>query len=273
MPSMFKAMGGSMVGADMDFSASMSAGMINANIMADQVRMGTFHGGGLSSSVLGPTQADNIGNWGIFNISLGQSVPWFVPRVIKVSGLPEIRKPAPEQIAVPAQVIRKAPPQIQVNIPPKIGREPVPVSVKAIPIPQVSSSPLPTIGGGLKQTQVTFGDTKMALDLGALLGTAITAYGGVQEARYAQPVFNPQAFNPFSDVPLTNAFETGGSPTVVAPGVIPKGYKINCDGKLVKCRRRRRRRLATASDIKDLASLSSVTTGKQKETWIATHPS
>lgn len=49
--------------------------------------------------------------------------------------------------------------------------------------------------------------------------------------------------------------------------------RANCgQGKWVRCRRKRRSRLATVSDIKDLAALKSVLgNGKAFETWIATH--
>ena len=53
----------------------------------------------------------------------------------------------------------------------------------------------------------------------------------------------------------------------------PPGWKYNDQGQLVRKRHRRRRRLATPSDIKDLAALSAVTNPAEKKTWIATHPS
>lgn len=179
-------------------------------------------------------------------------------------------------IGKPTKVVGRAPTPVQINVPQQRSPPVQVVSNPVLPRPPVIPSPPITVGG-LDRTSTIFGESEMGLDLGALLGAGITAYGNIATAK-ALPVsymntFQPQAFNPFSDVPLTSAFETGGVPSVAQVGGIPKGYKINCDGKLVKCRKRRRRRLATASDIKDLASLSSVTTGKQKETWIATHPS
>jgi len=63
--------------------------------------------------------------------------------------------------------------------------------------------------------------------------------------------------------------------------VVPEGkkgyvwdYGANCGaGKLRKKSRRRRRRLATASDIKDIAALKATAGPAILKTWIATHPS
>jgi len=114
----------------------------------------------------------------------------------------------------------------------------------------------------------------MGLDLGNIINTGLGVYRDIKVAdtaqpAYYQPAFQPGALSPFSDVPFTDLFT---DPSTGAVTSIPKGYRL-CNGKLTKIRRRRRKRLATASDIKDLASLSAVTTGPEKKTWIATHPS
>ncbi len=112
----------------------------------------------------------------------------------------------------------------------------------------------------------------MALDLGSLINTGINAFRDIKVAN-AQPVYDMQGFNPFSNVPL-NQYDLAAPTTgAVAGACLPAGYKYDKCGNVVKTRRRRRRRLATSSDIKDLAALSSVTTGGEKKTWIATHPS
>lgn len=73
----------------------------------------------------------------------------------------------------------------------------------------------------------------------------------------------------FTNVPPTGgtgmACGTGGSKRVL-------GY-LDSNGNFCKKKsRRRRNRLATASDIKDIASLKSVLGGgKALDTWIATH--
>jgi len=72
----------------------------------------------------------------------------------------------------------------------------------------------------------------------------------------------------------------GGDTTTVpgAPmtnGCTPPSYCV--DGKTgkvtIKQKRRRRRRLATSSDIRDLSSLKSVLSPADLKMWIATHPS
>jgi len=118
----------------------------------------------------------------------------------------------------------------------------------------------------------------MALDLGSLLGDLGTAYIG---ARYGgttnvgNPTIIPrEAFQPN----FMQTAELGGIPGIE---VIPEaGYTPGaCWNPKAKCgaggwvkRRRRRKRLATASDIKDLVSLKSVFgKGEGLKTWIATH--
>ena len=61
----------------------------------------------------------------------------------------------------------------------------------------------------------------------------------------------------------------------MAAGCPPPSYCV--DGKTgkvtIKQKRRRRRRLATSSDIRDLSSLKSVLSPADLKMWIATHPS
>lgn len=196
-------------------------------------------------------------------LPVGQGIAFPGSLVKSLPKFPTLGKPKPKPtVTLPPKIITtQSGTQIRVNVP-----KPQPLPIFTPPPPTVTKSrvispPKPIIASG---------GEPMGLDLGALLSTGIQAYGNVQAAKYQQPVFFDQ-FNPFSSDP-----DVSVGPTVVGGGYsgsIPKGYKINCDGKLVKCRRRRRRRLATASDIKDLAALSAVTTGGEKKTWIATHPS
>jgi len=91
-----------------------------------------------------------------------------------------------------------------------------------------------------------------SMDLGALITDLGTAYLQAkyqpQPVGYAAPSVQP-AFSLEPDIPFVD--------------IIP-GKK--------KCRRRRRR-LATTSDIKDLAALKAVLGGGEAfKTWIATHP-
>lgn len=110
----------------------------------------------------------------------------------------------------------------------------------------------------------------MALDLGNLITGLGTTY---INARYPQQ----QNVDWSTSLPEFLGFNTGDQTEIatVAPGcpIIPKGYFINDKGEVRKKPKRRRRRLATPSDIKDLAALSSVTNAPEKKTWIATHPS
>ena len=107
------------------------------------------------------------------------------------------------------------------------------------------------------------------MDLGSLVADLGTAYFN---AKYQQqtPTIQP-AFNPLDDI---------GVPFV---DVIPQAPTANCGGsmvykkvcgqyKWVNQKRRRKSRLATRSDLKDLAALKGVLgQGKLLETWIATH--
>lgn len=108
------------------------------------------------------------------------------------------------------------------------------------------------------------GNTNMPLDLGSLitdLGTAYinTKYAPVQQ----QPVYNvPDAIGDAYDW-LTE------TPAPIVQGGC--NHKNPCPTGCVK-KRRRRKRLASVSDIKDLAALKSVLgNGEAFKTWIATH--
>ncbi len=138
----------------------------------------------------------------------------------------------------------------------------------------------------------------MSLDLGNLLGTLGSQY---ISARWGQPrppqVIQPtyQAQGPMAGVAPTpvlagpNLLDLGAQgldyffpdqPTTgvtppVSNGCTPPSYCV--DGKTgkvtIKQKRRRRRRLATSSDIRDLSSLKSVLSPADLKMWIATHPS
>lgn len=112
------------------------------------------------------------------------------------------------------------------------------------------------------------------MDLGQLatdlLRQAGTAYINQQFGQAPVPTVQP-ALNltdsigvPFVDViPEAPAHSCGGSPV----------YKKVCGQyKWVHSKKRRRKRLATQSDLKDLAALKGILgNGKAFETWIATH--
>lgn len=101
----------------------------------------------------------------------------------------------------------------------------------------------------------------MAFDLGGLLLGLGSSYLG---SKYAQPA--QQSFLPdWGDISF-------GSPTPTA--TIPAGHTTaGCPpGMMKKKVRRRRKRLATPSDLKDLAALKGVLGGGEAfKVWIATH--
>lgn len=247
------------------------------------------------ASKLGPTYVDNPrklqkGGFGI-NLSVGRGIARQMPRIwegiqlsnvveqISVAGPTIPSRPAGRKAPSLSKKLPKTPtlrkngviqktkeiaPGVFAGVNHVIGE--LPVNVVQPTRPQVSTGPIRIQRVGLNPNQPT-GAGNMALDLGSLLGQAIQGYTDYQMAGQQQNVL----WNPFDAISgFVGGTDTSNPGTVTG---IPKGYKMNCDGKIVKCRRRRRRRLATASDIKDLAALSSVTTGPEKKTWIATHPS
>ena len=209
-------------------------------------------------------------------VPVGPGVVKNMPIVTKVPSVPTVRQPvATKIVAVSPKIngIKKAP-----------GPYPVPTIKPALPKlpPQILNPPViqtPQPRGPLdvlidlikpnKPTKVQ----PVGLDLGSLLTTGINAYRDIRVSNVAaQPVYDMQGLNPFSEVPL-NQYDMA-APGQAGPGTcLAPGYKYDKCGNIVKTRRRRRRRLATGSDIKDLAALSSVTTPAEKKTWIATHPS
>ena len=144
------------------------------------------------------------------------------------------------------------------------------------------------------------GNQNMGLDLGTIWGGVVDLGGQYINARYGsrapqvtQPTMTTQG--PRGGILNTTPVELPGWGDVVdffTPEqqaqlpVQPGGVTItgNCpppsycvDGKTgkvtIKQKRRRRRRLATSSDIRDLSSLKSVLSPADLKTWIATHPS
>ncbi len=160
-------------------------------------------------------------------------------------------------------------------------------------------------GPGRLEPLVQQGTQTMALDLGNLLGNLGSQYISARWGTPRQPqvmaptiraqgpvagVLNPQQVSSVSDMlgitPYTDMLGFGqGSapvPTIPTPGDVtitgncpPPSYCVDGrTGKVtIKQKRRRRRRLATSSDIRDLSSLKSVLSPADLKTWIATHPS
>lgn len=117
----------------------------------------------------------------------------------------------------------------------------------------------------------------MAFDLGSMLAGVTQSVVDYQTQRFTTAPVNDSPFIPNF---IENVFEPtqqisiGGSTMSCGTGH-PKrvlGY-LDSNGNFCKKKSRRRRaRLATKSDIKDLASLKGILGGgKAFETWIATH--
>lgn len=116
----------------------------------------------------------------------------------------------------------------------------------------------------------------MALDLGSIFGQALSSVVDYQINRFMPPqqvlYDNPLIPNIIeTNLPSTSTGMAGMDCGNTGPKRV-LGY-LSPDGTFCKKKsRRRRNRLATTSDIKDLASLKAVLGGgKAFETWIATH--
>jgi len=117
----------------------------------------------------------------------------------------------------------------------------------------------------------------MAFDLGTLAGGVLGEVIDYQRQRFApsQPAYDSPWIPNFLETNLPAPGAQSGVASMSCGGNSPKrvlGY-LSPDGTFCqKKSRRRRNRLATTSDIKDLASLKAVLGGgKAFETWIATH--
>lgn len=173
------------------------------------------------------------------------------------------------------------------------------------PVPQPVPQTFAATGPGRLEPLVQKGTQTMSLDLGNLLGNLGSQYISARWGTPRQPqvmaptiqaqgpvagVLNPQQVSSVQDMlgitPYANMLGYGqGSapvPTIPRPEDVtitgncpPPSYCVDGrTGKVtIKQKRRRRRRLATSSDIRDLSSLKSVLSPADLKTWIATHPS
>lgn len=166
-------------------------------------------------------------------------------------------------------------------------------------VPQSVPQTFAATGPG-KLEPLVKGTQSMGLDLGTIWGGVVDLGGQYINARYGQR--GPQVTQPTMttqgprggilnttpvDLPgwgdvvdfLTPEQQSqlpvpGGGVTITG-NCPPPSYCV--DGKTgkvtIKQKRRRRRRLATSSDIRDLSSLKSVLSPADLKMWIATHPS
>ena len=157
------------------------------------------------------------------------------------------------------------------------------------PVSQPVSQTFAATGPGKLEPLVQEGTQTMSLDLGNLLGNLGSQYISARWGGGGQPtVFMPpaptlpapiQAQGPRAGIttqPVDTLYEMGkeGYDYFFGNGPAPNNMTIDPrTGRLCKKQRRRRKRLATTSDIKDLAALKSVLSPADLKTWIATHPS
>jgi len=177
--------------------------------------------------------------------------------------------------------------------------------LNSAPVSQPVSQTFAATGPGRLEPLVQEGTQTMSLDLGNLLGNLGSQYisarwGTPRQPQVTQPTMRPQG--PRAGMALAQPVDYGNLPgwgdvidwgtglftpeqqqqLAPAPGGVtiqgncpPPSYCV--DGKTgkvtIKQKRRRRRRLATSSDIRDLSSLKSVLSPADLKMWIATHPS
>jgi len=186
--------------------------------------------------------------------------------------------PRPVLPTVAPTTARSAPPEVSGQ---STGVNQAPISQ---PVPQTFAA----VGEQKLEPLVQEGTQTMSLDLGNLLGTLGSQY---ISARYGQP--RPPAVTAPTIVPQGPRAGVAAQPVLLEtlPEMAGQAYdyfftdeqkaqlgngNMRIDpvtGRLCKKQRRRRKRLATTSDIKDLAALKSVLSPADLKTWIATHPS
>ena len=189
--------------------------------------------------------------------------------------------PRPSLPAVAPTTARSAPPEVSGQSP-RVNQTPI-----SQPVPQTFAA----VGEQKLEPLVQKGTQTMSLDLGNLLGTLGSSYiqaryGGPRQPQVMAPTIRAQG--PRAGI----AAQPVGMPAVVAGGLgaaagevydfftedqavqLRDGMRIDpVTGCVIKKQRRKRKRLATVSDIKDLAALKSVLSPADLKTWIATHPS
>ena len=169
-------------------------------------------------------------------------------------------------------------------------------------VPQPVPETFAATGPGKLEPLVQQGTQTMSLDLGNLLGNLGSQYisarwgtpkapqvmaptirpMGPQTGLAATPVNVPAIVGGGLGALGQQAYDYFTEPSVPMPSDVqisgncpPPSYCV--DGKTgkvtIKQKRRRRRRLATSSDIRDLSSLKSVLSPADLKMWIATHPS
>jgi len=192
-------------------------------------------------------------------------------------GLPELLEsgagePSFAGTTLPEPIDRRDPPQVQEVVSMQVVNNwfDYHALVKAgIPVKHVSQTAGPYYsdvvaqgdGGinprGMYNTPKTTTTTGGSMDLGDLLGKGLDLYSQYQDIKYAQPTIQPV-----------------GTQTIIPEYLVPDFLEQAPAGLVVKKKpcRRRRKRLATKSDLGDLAALKAILgNGEAFKAWIATH--
>jgi hypothetical protein len=225
-------------------------------------------------------------SFNVFDAIFGQitgKYKGYDPAGISMARARDTENPYVRPRSVLSQVVDAAAAQAQAALFRQGSRlNPTPISQ---PVPQTFAA----VGEQKLEPLVQEGTQTMSLDLGNLLGTLGSQY---ISARYGQP--RPPAITAPTIVaqgPQAGVLQPVLTPPVAAglgaaagelydfftddqKAQLGSGMRIDpVTGRLCKKQRRRRKRLATTSDIKDLAALKSVLSPADLKTWIATHPS
>ena len=192
---------------------------------------------------------------------------------------------------IPRPVLPTVAPTTARSAPPEVSGQSTRINEAQIPvsIPQTFAA----VGEQKLEPLVKKGTQTMSLDLGNLLGTLGSSYiqaryGGPRQPQVMAPTIRAQG--PSAGVAAQPVFletlpEMAGDvydyfftdEQKQSLSQMPNAGKVQIDprtGRVSVCRnRKRRKRLATTSDIKDLAALKSVLSPADLKTWIATHPS
>jgi len=192
---------------------------------------------------------------------------------------------------IPRPVLPTVAPTTARSAPPEVSGQSTRINEAQIPvsIPQTFAA----VGEQKLEPLVKEGTQTMSLDLGNLLGTLGSSYiqaryGGPRQPQVMAPTIRaqgPQAGVAAQPVLLDTLPKMAGDvydyfftdEQKQSLSQMPNAGKVQIDprtGRVSVCKnRRRRKRLATTSDIKDLAALKSVLSPADLKTWIATHPS
>jgi len=127
---------------------------------------------------------------------------------------------------------------------------------------------VPKVQPPIQMPSINTGATKTTgaspMDLGDLLGQLGSAF---IQAKYSPPVVTPAAISPSMGFPEYQGGSALPGTATRTVGVVDEAREAICGPR----RRRRRKRLATASDIRDLAALKDTIGPSMTKTWIATH--